>query len=323
MNIVVLDGYTLNPGDLDWKELHELGDVTLYNRTRPEEVLHRSKNAEILLTNKVVLTKAILDQLSSLKYIGVLATGYNVVDMAAARERGIVVTNVPAYSTMSVAQLVFALIFEFTHRVRLHADLTQYGAWSLNPDFSFWRGELIELAGLTIGIIGFGSTGQSVARIASAFGMNVIAATRSPEKYSESEVARTANVSFTDFETVFRTSDIVSIHCALQDETKHLVNAQRLRLMKKTALLINTSRGGIVDEQALADALNNEEIAGAGLDVLSVEPPPKDHPLLTAKNCVVTPHYAWASLAARKRLLKTVVGNVEAFINGKPIHVVS
>lgn len=317
MTIVVLDGYTLNPGDLDWTELKSLGDCTLYNRSKPEEVLHRAKDAEIVLTNKVVLSKEILSKMPNVKYIGVLATGYNVVDVAAARERGIIVTNVPAYSTMSVAQLVFALIFEFTHRVRLHADLVRYGAWSLNPDFSFSRGEVIELAGKTMGIIGYGTIGQSVAGIAKSLGMRVIVSTKSPEKY------QSTGVSFVDLDTLFTTSDIVSLHCALTDETKHLVNNHRLYQMKEHAIVINTSRGGVIDETALANALNNGRIAGAGLDVLSVEPPPKDHPLLTAKNCVVTPHYAWASSAARKRLMDAVVSNVRAFIDGKPVNVVS
>lgn len=317
MKIVVLDGFTMNPGDLDWTELKSLGDCTLYNRSRPEEVLHRAKDADIVLTNKVILSKEILAKMPNVRYIGVLATGYNVVDTAAARERGIVVTNVPAYSTPSVAQLVFALIFEFTHRVRLHADLVHYGAWSLNPDFSFSRGEVIELAGMTMGIVGYGTIGRTVAHIARAFGMHVVVTTKSPEKYPS------ADVSFVDVDTLFKTSDIISLHCALTEETKHLVNNHRLYRMKQNALLINTGRGGLIDETALANALNNGRIAGAGLDVLSVEPPPKDHPLLTAKNCVVTPHYAWATSAARKRLMESVVSNVRAFLNGAPVNVVS
>jgi glycerate dehydrogenase len=317
MNIVVLDGFTLNPGDLDWSALQLLGDCTLYNRSRPEEILHRAMDADIILTNKAVLSKEILAKLTKAKYIGVLATGYNVVDVSAARERGIVVTNVPAYSTPSVAQVVFAMILEFTHRIRLHADLVQYGAWTLNPDFSFSRGELIELSGRTMGIVGFGSIGQAVARIAGAMGMNVIVSTKTPGKYSGSDVL------FVDQDTLFTTSDVISLHCALTDETKHLINNHRLYQMKHSAILINTSRGGVIDEQALANALNNDRIAGAGLDVLSVEPPPKDHPLLTAKNCIVSPHYAWATSAARKRLMTTAVENVRAFITGKPVNVVS
>lgn len=317
MKIVVLDGYTLNPGDLDWSALQSLGDCTLYNRSRPEEILHRAMDADIILTNKAVLSKEIIAKLTKAKYIGVLATGYNVVDVSAARERGIVVTNVPAYSTPSVAQVVFAMILEFTHRVRLHADLVQYGAWTLNPDFSFSRGELIELSGRTMGIVGFGSIGQAVARIAGAMGMSVIVSTKTPGKYSG------ADVLFVDQDTLFTTSDFITLHCALTDETKNLINNHRLYQMKHSAILINTSRGGVIDEQALANALNNDRIAGAGLDVLSVEPPPKDHPLLTAKNCIITPHYAWASSAARKRLMATAVESVRAFIAGTPVNVVS
>jgi glycerate dehydrogenase len=317
MKIVVLDGYTLNPGDLDWSALQSLGDCTLYNRSRPEEILHRAMDADIILTNKAVLSKEILAKLTKTKYIGVLATGYNVVDVSAARERGIIVTNVPAYSTPSVAQAVFAMILEFTHRVRLHADLVQYGAWTLNPDFSFSRGELIELSGRTMGIVGYGSIGQAVARIAGAMGMSVIVSTKTPDKYSGSDVL------FVDQDTLFTTSDFITLHCALTDETKNLINNHRLHQMKHSAILINTSRGGVIDEQALANALNNDRIAGAGLDVLSVEPPSNDHPLLTAKNCIITPHYAWASSAARKRLMATAVESVRAFIAGTPVNVVS
>lgn len=323
MNIVILDGYTTNPGDLSWSELEKLGLCTIYDRTPKDQVFLRAKDAEILLVNKVHLTEKIISQLPKVKYIGLLSTGVNVVDLDAAKARGIVVTNVPAYSTTSVAQVVFALLLELTHRVRLHADLVQYGTWSLNPDFSFWQGELIELAGKTMGIIGFGSIGQSVAKIASAFGMNVIVSTRSPEKYKTWQVSESRQVSFVDVETLFKKSDVISLHCPLTEETKRLVNAEHLAKMKPTAFLINTSRGGVIDEQALAEALNNNRIAGAGLDVLSIEPPPKDHILLSAKNCVITPHYAWASFDARKRLINTVVENVRAFINGKPINVVS
>lgn len=317
MTIVVLDGYTLNPGDLDWGPLQSLGDVTLYNRSRPEEVLHRCRGAEVVLTNKAVLSREVIAQLPDLRYIGVLATGYNVVDVDAARERGIVVANVPAYSTLSVAQHVFALILEHTHRVRLHADLVQYGAWSLNPDFSFSRGELIELADKTLGIVGYGTIGQAVARIGRAFGMHVLVHTKRPGEHDM------RGVKPADLNVLFSTSDVVTLHCALTDETKHLVNNHRLYQMKRTALLVNTSRGGVVDETALANALNNGRIAGAALDVLSVEPPPKDHPLLTAPNCVITPHHAWATRAARRRLMTAVTDNVRAFLDGRPVNVVS
>lgn len=323
MTIVVLDGYALNPGDLSWNELQSLGSCVIYDRTNLTEILPRAKDAQIILTNKVPLTRETINQLSQIQYIGVLATGYNVVDVVAAKEKGIIVTNVPAYSTYSVAQTVFALLLELTHRVRMHADLVRSGAWTSNPDFSFWKGELIELAGKTMGVIGFGSIGQTVAKIAFAFGMNVIVSTRSPEKYKAWQVSETQRISFVDIDTVFRTSDIISLHCPLTEETKHLASTQHLAMMKPTAFLINTSRGGLVDEQALADALNHGSIAGAGLDVLSLEPPPKSHPLLSAKNCVITPHYAWATVEARRRLMASVVENVRAFINGTPINVVS
>lgn len=317
LNIVVLDGYALNPGDLNWNELQSLGDCTVYDRTNQQEILQRAAEAHIILTNKTPLTGAIIDQLPVLKYIGVLATGYNVVDVPAAEARGIVVTNVPAYSTASVAQVVFALLLDLTHRVRTHSDLVRSGVWSAHPDFSFWKGELIELAGKTMGIVGFGNIGRMVAAIADAFGMQVIAATHAREKY------RTSNIRFVDLDTLFKEADVVSLHCALTEETKQLVNARRLDLMKPDAFLINTSRGALVDESALAEALSGNRLAGAGLDVLSAEPPQDNNPLLTAKNCVITPHYAWATRDARQRLMNTVVTNVRSFLNGTPINIVS
>ena len=312
-NIVVLDGYTLNPGDLDWSELRSLGNCTIHNRTLPDEIIHRAKEAEIVLTNKTVLSKEILEQLPRLRYIGVLATGYNVVDIAAAKKMNITVTNVPAYSTHSVAQTVFALLLELTHHAGHHSAEVRNGRWSANPDFSFWDFPLVELRGKTFGIVGYGNIGQAVARIAAAFEMNVVISTRT---------ARTSGDSFTDTETLLKTSDIVSLHCSLNDETQNLINAKRLAIMKPSAYLINTGRGGLIDEYALANALNNELLAGAGLDVLSIEPP-KDNPLLSAKNCIVTPHIAWASRSARERLMDAVVHNVQSFIEGKPVNVVS
>lgn len=316
MNIVVLDGYTLNPGDLSWNELQSLGHSTVYERTESKDIVHRAQAAQIILTNKTPLMKETIDALPQVRYIGVLATGYNVVDVAAAKHRGIVVTNVPAYGTASVAQTVFALLLELTHRVRLHADLVKYGGWSLQPDFSFWQGGLVELAGKTMGIVGFGNIGREVAHIAAAFGMNVIVATRT-RKLSEERVR------FVDLDTLFETSDVISLHCPLTEETKHLVNPVRLARMKPAAFLINTSRGALIDESALADALNNNRIAGAGLDVLSVEPPPQDHPLFNAKNCVITPHFAWATRESRQRLMNAAVANVRSFLNGNPINIVS
>lgn len=316
MNIVVLDGYTTNPGDLSWNELHSLGNCTIYDRTLSEEIVDRAKDAEILLTNKTLLTKEILSQLSKVQYIGLLSTGVNVVDTKTAQEKNITVTNVPAYSTMSVAQLVFALLLELTFHTSHHSDAVKNGEWSRSKDFAFWDFPLVELAGKNFGIIGFGNIGQSVAKIAQAFGMNVLVFTRTPEKY------KTSMVSFVDIETIFKTSDVISLHCALTEETKHLINEKHLSLMKAPAYLINTSRGGVVDEHALADALNHNLIAGAGLDVLSSEPPNTNNPLLAAKNCIITPHIAWATFAARQRLLQTAVENVRAFIEGNPKNVV-
>ncbi len=317
MNIVVLDGYTLNPGDLTWKDLESLGQCTVYDRTPPEEIVSRAKNAEVVLTNKTLLFSDVIKQLPKLKYIGVLATGYNVVDVEAARNLGIPVTNVPAYSTQSVAQMVFAHLLNLTQHVGHHAETVRSERWTSNPDFCYWDTPLIELVGLTMGIIGFGRIGQATAKLAQAFGMKVIA-------YDVvSPSGMTEGCQFVGLEDVFQRSDVVSLHCPLTPQTKNIVNKQRLALMKKTAFLINISRGPIVDEQALAQALNNEEIAGAGLDVLSSEPPEKDNPLLKARNCFITPHIAWATRSARQRLLSVVVDNVAAFLAGKPQNVVN
>ena len=317
MNIVVLDGYTLNPGDLTWKDLETLGQCTVYDRTQPDETVPRAKDAEIVLTNKTLLFSDVIKQLPKLKYIGVLATGYNVVDVEAAGNLGIPITNVPAYSTQSVAQMVFAHLLNLTQHVGHHAQTVRSQRWTSNPDFCYWDTPLIELVGLTMGIIGFGRIGKVTAKLAQAFGMKVIAYdVVSPSGMPE-------GCQFVGLEDVFRRSDVVSLHCPLTTQTKNIVNKQRLALMKKTAFLINISRGPIVDEQALAQALNNEEIAGAGLDVLSSEPPEKDNPLLKAGNCFITPHIAWATRSARQRLLKVVVDNVAAFLAGKPQNVVN
>jgi len=316
VKIVVLDGYTMNPGDLSWKDLESLGECTVYERTPPEKVLERAAGAEIVLTNKVVLDGAVMARLPALKYIGVLATGYNVVDTAAARERGIVVTNVPAYATRSVAQLVFALVLELAHRVGHHARTVREGRWTASKDFAYWDWPLVELEGLVMGIVGFGRTGRAVADLARAFGMRVLVHTRSPKPPQK-------GVRFVDLESLLRESDVVSLHCPLTPETEGLVNAKRLALMKPTAFLINTSRGPVVNERDLAEALSAGRIAGAGLDVLSTEPPKADNPLLGAKNCFLTPHFAWATRAARERLMKTVVENVRAFLAGRPQNVVN
>ena len=317
MKMVVLDGYTLNPGDLHWGPLLDLGDCKIYERTPAAETVERAKGAEILLTNKVVLDGATLAQLPDLKYIGVLATGVNVVDIAAAKERGIVVTNVPAYSTASVVQLTFALLLEFTHRVGHHSSSVHGGNWASSKDFAYWDYPLLELAGLKLGLIGFGAIAQGVARVAQALGMNVIA-TRRGDRPSE-----VPGVTMVDMDTVFRESDVLSVHCPLTPETKGLVNAARLSTMKPSAYLLNTSRGPVINEADLADALNAGTICGAGLDVLSTEPPAADNPLLSAKNCLITPHIAWASKAARTRLLGVVVANIKGFLDGKPQNVVS
>lgn len=294
-----------------------LGQCTVYDRTEPEEVLRRAEGAEIVLTNKTVLSSDVIEKLPALKYIGVLATGYNVVDVEAASERGIVITNVPAYGTQSVAQLVFAHLLNLTHQVGHHAETVRNGRWVSSVDFCYWDTPLIELAGLTMGILGFGRIGQTTTKLALAFGMKVVAY----------DIARPASMpegcEFVGLEDVFRRSDVISLHCPLTAQTEKIVNKERLSLMKKTVFLINTSRGPLVDEQALAEALNNGRIAGAGLDVLSSEPPEKDNPLLSAKNCFITPHIAWATRSARERLLKVVVDNVAAFLAGKPQNVVN
>ncbi|MCE5252053.1 D-2-hydroxyacid dehydrogenase [bacterium] len=315
--IVVLDGYTLNPGDLSWDALRELGDCDIHDRTGPPDVLRRAAGAGIVLTNKTVLDRPVIDKLPKMRYIGVMATGYNVVDLDAARERGIPVTNVPAYSTMSVAQMVFALLFEMTQHVAHHSGTVRIGRWTSNPDFCYWDYPLIELDGLTMGIVGFGRIGRTVARIASAFGMKVLVYDISPFQPDS------AGVIFTDLDTVFMTSDVVTLHCPLTPESEGMINAARLALMKPSAYLVNTGRGPLVNPYDLAEALNTGKIAGAAMDVLPVEPPPADNPLLNAKNCIITPHIAWATRAARSRLMGIVVDNVRAFLAGNPKNVVN
>ncbi|MDR0972710.1 MAG: D-2-hydroxyacid dehydrogenase [Prevotellaceae bacterium] len=312
MKIVVLDGYALNPGDLSWTPLQELGECVIYDRTPSEDVLARAADAEILLTNKTEITAAHMAALPALRYVGVLATGYNVVDIAAARERGIVVTNIPAYSTTSVAQMVFAHILNITMQVGYHSELVRAGKWTTCEDFSFAATPLLELTGRKLGIVGLGATGFMTARIALSFGMKVWAYTSKLRLQLPPEIKKM------ELDQLFRECDIVSLHCPLTDDTRELVNAERLALMKPTAILINTSRGGVVDEQALADALNGGQIYAAGLDVLSTEPPRADNPLLTARNCFITPHIAWATLAARQRLMTIMTDNVRAFLAGKP-----
>ena len=317
MKIVVLDGYAANPGDLSWEGLEALGQCVVYPRTSANELLERAADAEILLTNKVIINKEAMEALPQLKYIGVLATGYNVVDVEAARERGIVVTNIPAYSTPSVAQMVFAHILNITQRVGHYADEARQGVWTACKDFSYSNTPLWELQGKKIGIVGLGNTGYNTARIAIGFGMKVYAYT------SKSRLQLPPEIRKAELDELFATCDIVSLHCPLTADTHHLVNESRLKLMKPTAILINTGRGPLVDEQALADALNNGTIYAAGVDVLSTEPPTPDNPLLSAKNCFITPHIAWATKEARQRLLQIAQDNVEQFIKNKPINVVS
>lgn len=318
MNIVVLDGFTLNPGDLSWDGLRAVGDLKIYDRTPSDQIFERSAKADILLTNKAILTGDILKSLPGLKYVGVLATGYNVIDIATADRLGIIVTNIPSYSTGSVAQLTFALILEFYFHVQRHSDSVMSGKWSGSIDFTFRDYQLTELASKTLGIIGFGNIGRKVAEIATAFGMNVIVSSR-----SGSDQTHGFRHPRTGIPELLSCSDIVTIHCPLTSETAGMINIGSLRLMKKSALLINTSRGPIVVEKDLADALNEGIIAGAGLDVLSVEPPHEDNPLLKAKNCILTPHIAWATLESRNRLMETAVQNIRAFLAGSPVNVVN
>ncbi|MBE0598018.1 MAG: D-2-hydroxyacid dehydrogenase [Desulfuromonadales bacterium] len=321
MKIVVLDGYTLNPGDLTWAPLEALGELTVHERTAPDQLLARAAGAPLVLINKVFLDAATIGALPQLRYLGVLATGYNVVDLEAARQRGVVVTNVPAYSTASVAQMVFALLLELTQQVGHHAHLSRWGQWSECPDFSFWDRPLIELDGLTLGIIGFGAIGRRVARIGQAMGMAINVHTPHPQRHA-AEAAQ-VGATFVELDDLFRTSDVITLHCPLTADTRQMVNEARLRMMKPSAYLINTGRGPLVDEEALALALKQKRLAGAGLDVLCQEPPPVSHPLLTAPNCFVTPHIAWATRAARQRLLATAATNIEAFLAGAPQNVVS
>lgn len=317
MNIVILDGYALNPGDLSYECLQQFGTLKVYDRTTPDQVVERAKEAEALLTNKVVLGENEFAQLPHLRYVGVQATGYNVVDVEAARRYGIIVTNIPAYSTASVAQMVMAHLLNITQSVDYYAQQNRAGRWSTNPDFCYWDNRLIELAGKQMGIVGFGRTGSAVARLAQAFGMRIVTYTSKPQDTLPDGVEKCS------LDTLFATSDVVSLHCPLVPATHHLVNAERLAQMKATAILINTARGPIVDEEALAHALNSGMLYAAGVDVLCEEPPRAQSPLLKARNCFVTPHIAWATLEARTRLLQICEANLRAFIEGHPQNVVS
>ena len=315
MNITVLDGYTLNPGDLSWSPLQNLGACHIYDRTPPEAIIPRALVAEIVLTNKTPLHRDTIIQLPKLQYIGILATGYNVVDLEAARQRQIPVSNVPAYSTLAVAQMVLALLLELTRHVAHHTASVRAGQWSNHPDFCYWEKPLIALETLTIGIVGVGAIGQAVAQLAQAFGMQVLAYQRTPRSI--------AGITWVGLDELFQRSDVISLHCPLTPATHQLVDARRLALMKPSAFLINTSRGALIDETALANALRGGQIAGAGLDVLAVEPPSRDNPLLKLENCFITPHIAWATQTARQKLLEITVANIQAFLQGQPQNVVN
>jgi glycerate dehydrogenase len=312
MRIVILDGYALNPGDLSWDGLMQIGDVTVYERTPEAEVLTRAEGADAVFTNKTPLSASTLAQLPQLRYIGVLATGYNIVDTAAAKQRGVVVTNIPTYGTASVAQFAIALLLELCHHVGLHGEAVRNGEWSANPDWSFWKTPLIELSGRTFGVVGFGRIGRQTAAIAAAMGMRIVAMdamhTNAPDY---------PGFAWMSLDEIVRESDVLSLHVPLFPETKGMMNADRLAQMKRSAFLLNTSRGPLLVDQDLADALNNDVIGGAGLDVLSVEPPVTSNPLLSAKNCIVTPHIAWATKEARSRLLDIAVANLRAFQAGR------
>jgi glycerate dehydrogenase len=315
LKIVVLDGFTLNSGDLSWELLAPFGALTVHDRTPENEVMARCRDASIIVTNKVPLTKATLQQLPQLKLISVLATGYNIVNIEAARVQGVPVCNVPAYGTASVAQHTFALLLELTNHVGLHAQSVAEGAWQRSADFAYTIKPVMELEGKTLGIVGFGHIGQQTARIGAAFGMKIL--------YNSRTEKSTSLGTYANLEALFAQSDAVSLHCPLTLENKAFVNKALLSLMKPSAFLINTARGPLIQEQDLADALNGGVIAGAGLDVLSIEPPDGGNPLLTAKNCITTPHIAWMSLEARQRIMAITAQNIEGFLNGRAINVVN
>ena len=317
MKIVNLDGYTTNPGDLSWDWLGNYGEYKVYDRTAPEQIVERAKDADILIINKSVITAQMLENLPNLKFVGLQSTGYNVIDCKAARARNITVSNIPAYSTTGVAQLVFAFILQVSDNVSLHSDAVHNGEWCKCPDFCFWKTPLTELDGKTIGIIGFGSIGRRVAQIANAFGMNVEVFTPhpKPDEYK--------NVNFVDFDTLLSDSDFITCHCPLTEKTENLIDKTAIDKMKKSAVVINTSRGPVVNDEDLADALNSGKIKAAGVDVLRVEPPEKENPLLLAKNCYITPHIAWAAYETRARLLGILEQNIKAYIDGNPINVVN
>lgn len=315
MKIVVLDGYTTNPGDVSWEGISALGELTVYDYTAPDEIIERAKDADIIINNKTILHKGVLEALPNLKFIALLSTGFNAVDIDCAKALGIPVANVPTYSTSLVAQHTFALILEHFNHVAIHSQSVHDMQWSNGRDFCYWKNPLFELQDKTIGIIGFGRIGKAVAKIADAFGMKVITFTRSP---IESDIATRV-----DLDTLLKQSDIISLHCPLNEQTTGIINIDNLKKMKRSAIIINTSRGGAIIDADLADALNEGIIAGAGLDVMGTEPPKADNPLLSAKNCIITPHIAWAATETRARLLSCVEENIRAFLKGVPINIVN
>ena len=317
MKIVILDGFTTNPGDISWNEMEQLGDLTIYDRTKPEETIERARDAEIILTNKVVIGRKEMEALPQLRYIGVLATGYNVVDINAAMEKGVVVTNIPAYSTDSVAQMVFAHLFTVANHVECYAQINRQGRWSDSIDFSYWDSPLIEMAGKAIGIVGLGNIGKRVAAIAQAFGMHVLAFTSKPIDLLPDGIKKVS------LDVLFAQSDVITLHCPLTPDTLHLIDAKALHRMKPSAILINTGRGPLANEQDVADALHEKRIAAYCADVLSQEPPQADNPLLQCPNAYITQHISWATYEARVRLVDIATGNVRAFIQGKPQNVVA
>ena len=307
LKLVILDGATLNPGDLSWEDFEKYADVTIYKRSDSDQIIQRCNNADAVIINKVIFDESLIKSLPKLRYIGVTATGYNIVDIKAAQKYGVTVTNIPAYATMSVAQTVFAHILQFTHNIALHADSVRHGEWTKSLDFCYQKQSLIELAELNLGIIGFGNSGKAVAKIAQSFGMNVLIYARKAEKIF-------GNIKQVALNELFTNSDFITLHCPLNTDSNQIINKNSLKLMRNTAYLINTGRGGLINEEDLALALNNEQIAGAGLDVLSFEPPLANNPLLKAKNCNITPHIAWASYAARKRAMDITLNNFISFL---------
>jgi glycerate dehydrogenase len=323
MKIVILDGYTLNPGDLTWKGLEKLGEVTVYDRTSytlngADLIVERAKNAEVVFTNKTPLSREVLEQLPNLKFIGVLATGYNVVDVEAAKEKGIKVSNIPTYGTDAVSQMAIALLLEMCHHIGAHSDSVKKGEWSNNVDWCYWNYPLIELSGKTMGIIGYGKIGKMTSKIAQAIGMNIIAF----DSYQNKDL-ECATMKYVDMDTLLTNSDVITLHCPLFESTKGIINKDTIAKMKDGVMIINNSRGPLVVEEDLAEALNSGKVAGAAVDVVSSEPIKEDNPLLKAKNCIITPHISWAPIESRHRLMDIAIDNLEKFLSGNPTNIVN